>query len=142
MLTFDSNLEKAEGIVKEVLNTYAKPFCDMTRKKVDKLRMEYNLKRVSLEPRIFTFIEEYGVKLSFWYVAPYAPMRLRSKISKEILARFKQEPDIHLAYPTYESIVRPSTSTSPHFPDHSPNIPEEIGGVAPPPGALRGRRPS
>ncbi|MEO1941868.1 MAG: mechanosensitive ion channel domain-containing protein [Campylobacterales bacterium] len=142
MLTFDSNLEKAEGIVKEVLNIYAKPFCDMTRKKVDKLRMEYNLKRVSLEPRIFTFIEEYGVKLSFWYVAPYAPMRLRSKISKEILARFKQESDIHLAYPTYESIVRPSTPTSLHFPDHTPNLPEEVRGVAPPPGTPRRGHPS
>jgi small-conductance mechanosensitive channel len=126
VLTFDSNFEKAEQIAKEVLTRYAKPFCDMTKKKVDKLRLEYNVRNINLEPRLFTFIENYGIKLTIWYLAPYAPMRLRSKISKELLKRFLQEPDIKIAYPTTENIIHtPSNSpfsfgNPPSTPDFSP----------------------
>jgi len=53
------------------------------------------------EPRIFTHIEPYGMKISAWYLTnSYATMTLRSTISIEIIARIQAEESIHLAFPT------------------------------------------
>ena len=54
-----------------------------------------------MEPRVYTFIEPYGVQISTWYLTnSYATLTLRSRISAEIIEAFNNEPDIQIAYPT------------------------------------------
>ncbi len=100
-VTFDSNHKKAAHIAKEITRKYAKGYTDITRKQLNKLRSRYNLKNSNVEPRIFTFIEENGMRISSWYLTnAYATLTLRSTISAEIVDAFNAEDDITIAYPT------------------------------------------
>jgi len=106
MITFDSNAQKASSIAKEIAKKYSKGYTDITRKQLNKLRSQYSMKNTNVEPRIYTFIEPYGVKISVWYhTNAYATLTLRSTISMEILDRIHQEKDISLAFPTQSIYV-------------------------------------
>ena len=101
MITFDSNVQKAASIAKEVTKKYSKGYTDITRKQLNKLRSSYHLKNTNVEPRIYTFIEAYGIKISAWYLTnAYATLTLRSTISMEIISKMQAEDDITIAYPT------------------------------------------
>ncbi len=100
-ITFESNHKKAEHIAKEVTRKYSKGYTDITRKQLNKLRSQYNLKNTNVEPRIFSFVEENGVRISAWYLTnAYATLTLRSTISTEILDAYLAADDIEIAYPT------------------------------------------
>ena len=100
-ITFDSNHKKAMHLVKEITKRYSKGYTDITRKQLNKLRHQYSLKNTNVEPRIYSFIEPYGIDIEAWYLTnAYATLTLRSVISTEILDAFKNEDDIKIAYPT------------------------------------------
>ncbi len=100
-ITFDSNHKKAAHLAKEVCRKYSKGYTDITRKQLNKLRDRYSLKNTNVEPRIFTFIELNGIKVSSWYLTnAYATLTLRSTISADIVDAFNAEYDITIAYPT------------------------------------------
>jgi len=100
-ITFDSNHKKAAHLAKEVTRKFAKGYTDITRKQLNKLRSRYNLKNTNVEPRIYEFAEENGIRISAWYLTnAYATLTLRSTISMEILDAFAKEDDITIAYPT------------------------------------------
>jgi small-conductance mechanosensitive channel len=101
MITFDSDIQKAASIAKEVTRKYSKGYTDITRKQLNKLRSQYHIKNTNVEPRILTFIEPYGMKISAWYLTnSYATLTLRSTISAEIIKRVQEEDSITLAFPT------------------------------------------
>ncbi|MDX4067565.1 mechanosensitive ion channel domain-containing protein [Aliarcobacter skirrowii] len=102
-LTFDSNHKKAQKIIREILKHYSKGYSDITRKQLSKMRNKYQLRATGVEPRVFTFIEPYGVVISGWYLTnSFAALVLRSTISTEILDAFMKEDDINIAYPTQQ----------------------------------------
>jgi len=106
MITFDSNVSKASSIAKEITKKYSKGYTDITRKQLNKLRSQYSMKNTNVEPRIYTFIEPYGIKISAWYhTNAYATLTLRSTISVEIIERIQAEDDITLAFPTQSIYV-------------------------------------
>jgi small-conductance mechanosensitive channel len=106
MITFDSNVSKASSIAKEVTKKYSKGYTDITRKQLNKLRSQYSMKNTNVEPRIYSFIEPYGIKISAWYhTNAYATLTLRSTISMEIIERLQKEEDIFLAFPTQSIYV-------------------------------------
>jgi len=101
MITFDSDINKATSIAKEVSKKYSKGYTDITRKQLNKLRSSYSIRNTNVEPRILSFIEPYGVKISAWYLTnAYATLTLRSTISQEIIERIQAEKSISLAFPT------------------------------------------
>jgi len=101
MITFDSDTVKAQSIAKEVSRKYSKGYTDMTRKQLNKLRSRYSMRNTSVEPRIFAFLDENGVRISVWYLTnAYATLTLRSTISMEILSRIREEDRISLAFPS------------------------------------------
>jgi len=100
-ITFDSNYKKAQQISREILTHYAKGYTDITRKQLSKMRSKYSLRATAVEPRVFTFVEPYGIVVSSWYLTnSYAALALRSTISPEILDAFMKEDDITVAFPT------------------------------------------
>ena len=106
VITFDSDLKKAASIAKEVTRKYSKGYTDITRKQLNKLRSQYHIKNTAVEPRILTFIEPYGIKISSWYLTnSYATLTLRSTISAEIISRIQAEEGISLAFPTQSIYV-------------------------------------
>ena len=106
MITFDSDIQKAASIAKEVTKKYSKGYTDITRKQLNKLRSQYHIKNTNVEPRILTFIEPYGMKISAWYLTnAYATLTLRSTISAEIIKKIQAEEGISLAFPTQSIYV-------------------------------------
>jgi small-conductance mechanosensitive channel len=118
-ITFNSNHKKATHIARETARKYAKGYTDITRKQLNKLRARYNLKNTNVDPRVFTFIEENGIRVSVWYLTnAYATLTLRSTISAEILDLIKEEEDIVLAYPS-QHIYLDQAKSKPTLPDLS-----------------------
>jgi len=100
-ITFDSNYKKAQHIAKEILKHYSKGYTDITRKQLSKMRSKYQLRATGVEPRVYTFVEPYGIVISAWYLTnSYSALVLRSTMSPEILEAFMKEDDITIAYPT------------------------------------------
>lgn len=105
-ITFDSDHKKAIHICKEITKKYSKGYTDITRKQLNKIRKHYSLKNTNVEPRIYSFIEDNGIKISAWYLTnAYATLTLRSVISTDILDAFLEEDDITIAYPTQKLYV-------------------------------------
>jgi small-conductance mechanosensitive channel len=118
-ITYDSNHKKAAHITKEVVKKYSKGYTEITRKQLNKLRDRYSLRNTNVDPRVFTFIEPYGIRISSWYLTnAFATLTLRSTISTEILDEFLKEEDITLAYPTY-SMSHNQPTGLPHLPQGS-----------------------
>jgi small-conductance mechanosensitive channel len=106
VVTFDSDIHKASQIAKEITKKYSKGYTDITRKQLNKLRSQYSMKNTNVEPRVFTFIQPYGMTISAWYLTnSYATLTLRSTISAEIIVRIQAEPNITLAFPTQSIYV-------------------------------------
>lgn len=100
-VSFDSDHKKAMQIAKEVAKKYSKGYTDITRKQLNKLRDKYSLKNTSVEPRVFSFLEPNGIKISTWYLTnSFSTLTLRSTISSEIISEFLKHSDIKIAYPT------------------------------------------
>lgn len=100
-ITFDSNFKKAMQIAKDISKKYSKGYTDITRKQLNMLRDKYSLRNTSVEPRIFVFLEPYGIRISFWYLTnAYSTLVLRSTISSEFIESINKEGDIKIAYPT------------------------------------------
>ena len=123
MVTFDSDINKATSIAKEVSKKYSKGYTDITRKQLNKLRSSYSIRNTNVEPRILSFIEPYGVKISVWYLTnAYATLTLRSTISLEIIQRIQAEKHVSLAFPT-QSLYLDKDVRKPSLP------PDEMGEV-------------
>jgi small-conductance mechanosensitive channel len=100
-ITFDSNHKKAVSLAKEVAQYHAKGFTELARKRLDKMRKKYVLRNSNPDPRVFAFVETYGITISTWFhTNSHATLGLRSTIGIEILEAFKKHDDIKLAYPT------------------------------------------
>ncbi|MBK1993962.1 mechanosensitive ion channel, partial [Campylobacter novaezeelandiae] len=100
-LSFDSNLEKAQKIVEEIVTRYSKPYTNLAKKTLIKLQNEYSIKNPQAGPKFFTFFENYGMRISAWYMTnSYAALTLRSTLCKEIIKEFNKHQDIKFAYPT------------------------------------------
>ncbi len=100
-ITYDSNYKKATHLVKEIVKKYSKGYTDISRKQLNMLRSQYSLKNINVEPRIYTFMEENGIKISCWYMTnSYATLTLRSNIFSNIIDAINEEDDIKIAYPT------------------------------------------
>jgi len=100
-ITFDSNHKKAVELAKNIVQMHARGYTDLTRKRLQKMRKRYILRSANPEPRVFAFVEPYGIVISSWYYTnSHATLALRSTISMEILEAFKAAEDITIAYPT------------------------------------------
>jgi len=120
VVTFDSDVHKATLIAKEISKKFSKGYTDITRKQLNKLRSQYGIRNTNVEPRIFTHIEPYGMKISVWYLTnSFATMTLRSTISMEIITRIQKEESINLAFPT-QSIYMDKHVPKPEMLDDGP----------------------
>lgn len=100
-ITFDSNHKKAVELAKGIVQTHAKGYTDLTKKRLQHMRKKYVLRSGNPEPRIFAFVESYSIVISSWYYTnSHATLGLRSTISMDLLDAFNAADDINIAYPT------------------------------------------
>lgn len=100
-ITFDSNIDKAQELVEQIVIKHSKGYTDLARKTMKRLQSEYNIKNSKVEPRFFVFFEHWGMRISAWYMTnSYAALALRTVISKDIIKEFNKHSDIKIAYPS------------------------------------------
>ena len=100
-LTFECNIDRAKEIVKEIVKEHTRGYTNIANHNIAMLQKNYIVRNASVEPRIFTFVEPYGICLSVWYqTSSYATLSLRSTLSMEILKALKADKDVVIAYPT------------------------------------------
>ena len=130
VITFDSNVAKAQHIAKDVTRKYSKGYTDMTRKQLNKLRSKYSMRNTAVEPRILSFIDSYGVRISAWYLTnAYATLTLRSTISMEILSRLNEEDDIFLALPSQSLYMDKPAPKLPLDEGEEPTAEDRVGAI-------------
>jgi len=101
VLSFDSDMIRATDIATAVASKHSKTFARLTERASSRLRNRYSMRNYSSEPRVFTFIENYGVVLSVWYLShSFTILGTKSAVSKDLLEAIKNEPSVHIAYPT------------------------------------------
>ncbi len=122
VITFDSDAQKASQIAKEITKKYSKGYTEITRKQLNKLRSKYGMRNTNVEPRIFTHIEPYGMKISAWYLTnSYATMTLRSTISIELITRIQAEENIQLAFPSQSIFMETNVQNTKQHTKHDPS---------------------
>jgi len=100
-LTYDSDIDKAMTIIRDIVQKHTKGYTRHTEKETRKLRATLSIRNYAFEPRVLTFIEPYGIAISTWFLTDsYRALSMKSVISKDIFDSIRHEPDIRLAYPT------------------------------------------
>lgn len=100
-VSFDSNIEKAQKIVEQIVLKQSKPYTELAKKSMRRLQNEYSIKNSKVDPSFFVFFEHWGMRISAWYMTnAYSTLALRSSISKEIMKEFQKHEDIKIAYPS------------------------------------------
>lgn len=100
-ITFNSNYKKALSIASEIAKKYSLGYTETTKRQLNKLKINYSLRDINVEPRVFSFIVPNGIKISVWFQTnSYATLMLNSIISGDIIEAFTSQNDIEISYPT------------------------------------------
>lgn len=100
-ITFNSNYKKALSIASEIAKKYSLGYTETTKRQLNKLKINYSLRDINVEPRVFSFIVPNGIKISVWFQTnSYATLMLNSIISGDIIEAFTNQNDIEISYPT------------------------------------------
>lgn len=100
-LTFESDHLKAKLILQEIVNNYSRTVIKDAENKILEASKTYLIYYKNLTPIVYTKVKDFGIQLTVRYLCN--PRQRRSsehEIWEEIIARFKQHPDIQFAYPT------------------------------------------
>lgn len=100
-ITFNSNYKKALILASDIAKKYSNGYTQTARKQLNKLKIEYSIRDLNVEPRVFSFIVPNGIRISIWFQTNcYATLMLNSVISGAIIEAFNKEDDIEISYPT------------------------------------------
>ncbi len=101
VVTFESNWEKAYGIIKHIAGEHTARISEIATQQMRESAQEFKFTAAQLEPVVWTSVENNGVLLTLRFLCP--PSRRRafdSRIWQAILKAFAKEADIDFAYPT------------------------------------------
>ncbi|MFB6346193.1 MAG: mechanosensitive ion channel family protein [bacterium] len=134
-VTFESDVEKAKELMQEPVEDVVGTNFRRARRKIQQLGDHYAISYENLGARVYTSIEDHGVKLTIRYLTNVRGRReVKSRLSNEILSRLAENPDVELAYPTYRVFRRGEGSDDGEPPeDHSESIPPDEAGDSVPP---------
>ncbi|MBT0879104.1 MULTISPECIES: mechanosensitive ion channel domain-containing protein [unclassified Campylobacter] len=122
VIDFSSNLEKAKQIILESASSHTQAFSDSAKKAIQKMRNHYQMKNSGTDPKLFVMLEQYGIKISIWYMTnSREALKMRSIVSEEIIKRLKASDDIKLAFPS-QTIYMDKRNNQPFLKDNNENI--------------------
>ena len=107
LVTFESNWQKAEQIMVEIASRDFEQKKTQIQDRLKGVRKHYLLRYNYISPKVYVFIDGSGVRLTLRYMVRARRRRtLEDLVSREILQRFNEEPDVDLAYPTIRYFSR------------------------------------
>lgn len=107
LLTFESNWQKGQKLLQDILDRETVAFEPPMRAQVERMSRSYLIHYENLTPMVYVVIRDSGVELGLRYLSPARQRRtLRDRISRQILEAFEREPDLEFAYPTWRIFRR------------------------------------
>jgi small-conductance mechanosensitive channel len=101
LLTFESNWQKAKGILGDIANKHAEHLSKAAERKVKEASKKFMIFYKSLTPTVYTSVKDSGVQLTIRYLCePRNRRGTEQAIWEEILTEFGKSKDIDFAYPT------------------------------------------
>ncbi len=106
-LSYNSDLEKAVEIGKEIALKHSKHMITLADRQMNKLRSSYNVPKYGTNPRVFTFIERGCIVLNVWYLSNYfTPMVTKSLVTRELVKALREAEDIEIVYAPHTVVVQ------------------------------------
>ncbi|SFG05292.1 mechanosensitive ion channel family protein [Pontibacter chinhatensis] len=99
-ITFESNWQKAKGILYEIMHEHAEQLTEAAREQVRRQSQQHLIFYNNLDPRLYTSVRENGIELTMRFVC--SMMRRRQSahlIWEDVLTKFMSAPDIQFALP-------------------------------------------
>jgi small-conductance mechanosensitive channel len=101
LLTFESNWQKAKGILGDIANKHAEHLSKAAERKVKEASKKFMIFYKSLTPTVYTSVKDSGVQLTIRYLCePRNRRGTEQAIWEEILTELGKSKDIDFAYPT------------------------------------------
>ena len=108
LVTFESNWEKAKGILEEIITGMAPTFTKKEERELRELATRYFIKLGKLTPIVYTTVSDSGVMLTIRYLTPVRQRRnMEREIWESVLQAFGGEDDIDFAYNTQRVFYNP-----------------------------------
>lgn len=102
LVTFESDFDVAENLLKDPVEDEIGINYRRAREDIRELGNRYAIQYENLSPRVYTSVEDSGVKLSLRYLTRSRGRReIKSRLSKKIMQLLQEHPEVELAYPTY-----------------------------------------
>lgn len=123
MITFESNWEKAEEVLKNIVNEHSENLSISARKKLLEASKQFMIFYRTLTPIVYVSVKDSGVRLTMRYlVQPRMRRGSEDLIWRDVLKIFSQNNDIDFAYPTnriYYNLQegKEGTVKEPNFPN-------------------------
>ena len=108
LITFESNWEKAKGILEQIITNMAPTFTEAEERALRELATRYFIKLGKLTPIVYTTVSDSGVVLTIRYLTPVRQRRnMEREIWEAVLQAFGREDDIDFAYNTQRVFYNP-----------------------------------
>lgn len=108
-VTFESDWERARGILLEIVNREVGTVAGEAALPIRDASRQFLIQYATLTPTVYTRIVENGVTLTLRYLCrPRQRRETEHRISEAILRTFAQEPRIDFAYPTWRLYAHPT----------------------------------
>lgn len=100
-ITFESDWEKAKGILEKIAKEHGETVSQSAEKELRKTSHKFLIYTHRFQPRVFTDVKDNGILLTVRYMcAPHERRATVHAIWEDILTEFASHDDIALAYPT------------------------------------------
>lgn len=110
LITFESNWEKAKGILSDIARDKAEPLSAGAEQQIRRAAMKYFIYFKKLTPIVYTSVRDSGVLLTIRYIVkPRGRRGSEEEIWESILREFARHDDISLAYNTTRFYQGPET---------------------------------
>ena len=101
LVTFESDWKKAKIILQGIIKIKSEEFHFNASEMLKKASKKFMIRKTSLDPVVYTRVEESGVELTIRHLCKPRDRRdIEESIWESILKEFKREIDIDFAYPT------------------------------------------
>ncbi len=101
LLTFESNWEKAKGMLQKIADAHDEELSEKARKKILEAARNFMIYYTHLTPTVYTSVRDSGVLLTIRYLTePRKRRGSEQAIWEDILREFSKHKDIDFAYPT------------------------------------------
>jgi len=108
LVTFESNWQKAKGILEDLVAEQAPAFTKSEERDLRELATRYYIKLGKLAPIVYTAVSDSGVMLTIRYLTAVRQRRnMEQQLWEAVLRAFAQEDDIDLAYNTQRVFYNP-----------------------------------